>query len=46
MIHFVLNDLRWPTGKGFDAGLEFSGLSLRFDGFVALLILGTHRRHL
>lgn len=36
MIHFMLDDLCRPTGKGFDARLEFSRLPLHFDGFVAL----------
>lgn len=36
MIHFMLNDLRRPTGEGFDAGLKFRCLPLHFDGLVTL----------
>ena len=35
MIYFVLNDLRRPAGKGFDACLDFGGLPLHFDGLIA-----------
>lgn len=35
MIYFVLDDLRRPAGKGFDACLEFGGLPLHFDGLIA-----------
>ena len=36
MIHFMLNDLRRPTGKGIGARLEFSRLPLHFDSLVEL----------
>ena len=35
MIYFVLNNLRRPAGVGLDAGLEFRGLELYLDGFIA-----------
>lgn len=30
----MLNNLRWSTGKGFDARWEFHGLPQNFDCFV------------
>ena len=35
MIHFMLNDLRRPAGVGLYAGLQFRGLILDLDGFIA-----------
>lgn len=37
MIDFMLNNLRRPVTKGFDAGLEFSGLPLYFDSIIAYI---------
>ena len=35
MICFMLNNLRRPAGIGLDAGLQFQGLILDLDGFIA-----------
>ena len=40
MIDFVLDYLCSPTGKGFDAGLEFSSLPLNFDSLVTFARAG------
>ena len=36
MVHFVLDDLCSPAGKGFDTGLELLVLPPDFDGLVTL----------
>ena len=36
MVHFVLDDLCSPSGKGFDTGLELLVLPLNFDSLIAL----------
>ena len=37
MIDFVLNNLCRPAGVGLNAGLQFQGLILDLDGFLALM---------
>jgi hypothetical protein len=41
MINLVLDDLRGPTVKGFDARLKICSLPLYFNGFIAFARTGT-----
>lgn len=34
MIHFVLDDLRYPAGIGLDTSMQFQSLILDLDGFI------------
>lgn len=34
MIHLILDNLRFPSGVGLDAGLQFQGLILYLDGSI------------
>ena len=40
MVNLMLNNLRGPTGKGFDTSLKLVSSPLNFDSFIALARTG------